>query len=277
MKAIDEYRKLLVIVPHSDDECLISAGLMRRFIIENRQVDLCVATNGDYLAEDMKKGMTRLYESSLVAGKIGIMENHIHFLGYPDTGMDPKISFLYHAWKNPNSSKTSGVIRETYSISNIPEYHLRKHGMHAARTAVNAWQDLSELLHEIEPDLIVTTSPQDVHGDHAGLYYMIHELNRNRADILCGLVHSSAGDENWPLYSQLMVPQNGPQKISENFPDFNQRITIPIPVEMQAANTVQSEKFRLLSEYHTAIDSEQEWIKKFLYGFVRTDEIFWLG
>ena len=77
------------------------------------------------------------------------------------------------------------------------------------------------LLEENETGCYFTTSEYDMHGDHSGLYYFVCEvldilnkMNGYEPKVFCGLIHSCAGDDNWPERDTAVF--SCPQGLEEN-------------------------------------------------------------
>lgn len=83
----------VVFAPHPDDEVFGCCGLMKRMLTEGRQVELVVMTGGGR----SHAGCCNLKEDALVderreltinaAALYGLGKEHIHFLDYPDGGV----------------------------------------------------------------------------------------------------------------------------------------------------------------------------------------------
>ena len=79
--------KILLIVPHQDDELLVGGGLLRT-LARNKEYDAYVVytTNGDFFPHE---GEARLRESVRVLKEFaGMEESHMIFLGYGDGWRD---------------------------------------------------------------------------------------------------------------------------------------------------------------------------------------------
>ena len=77
---------------HPDDECLRTAGVMRKAVEDGHRVVLVVATRGElgevpegFLAEGEELWERRVQESHAAAEILGV--KRVEFLGYRDSGM----------------------------------------------------------------------------------------------------------------------------------------------------------------------------------------------
>ena len=73
-----ECNNVMVIVPHQDDEILMSAGVIRVCEQNNVPYTVVMVTNGDYGCIDYSKGYARLKES--LAG-LETIKNHLKLWG----------------------------------------------------------------------------------------------------------------------------------------------------------------------------------------------------
>ena len=79
-----ECNNVMVIVPHQDDEILMSAGVIRVCEQNNVPYTVVMVTNGDYGCIDYSKGYARLKESLAGLEILGSNKESLK-LGYPDS------------------------------------------------------------------------------------------------------------------------------------------------------------------------------------------------
>ncbi|WP_460362096.1 PIG-L family deacetylase [Thermus antranikianii] len=99
-------QRLLVLAPHPDDETLAAGGLIQKVQASGGQVFIAWMTLGDGFQwdaalldrtlrprpEDLRKlAERRLGEAKAAARTLGVPENHLFFLGYPDRGLLPPV------------------------------------------------------------------------------------------------------------------------------------------------------------------------------------------
>ena len=266
-------QSILVFVPHPDDEALLAAGLIHRAVREGKCVSVALATNGDYQSSNHTKGITRLKESFDAMRSLGVAAEQIYFLGYPDTGYEPEISFLSTLWASldPDKKFPSACSDETYGLPYLCEdYAFRRTGRHAPYTRAGFEKDLEALLDETVPDLVITTSEWDCHGDHSALSHFIRYALRSRVGIMLweGIVHSPAGDLFWPVSDAWTEPFSMPPGLEENTSlQWERRISLPVPRDFQ--------KYELIKSYRTALKEDEPKVVAYLLAFVKQDEIFW--
>ena len=59
----EKIKSIMIVVPHQDDEILMTAGVIRRAVEAGVACTVLMATNGDYGCKDFSKGYARLRES----------------------------------------------------------------------------------------------------------------------------------------------------------------------------------------------------------------------
>jgi len=96
---------VLVIAPHPDDEVIGCAGVMLQALEQRRRVGVLVTTSGDgypalaaavakkdrdqLTAEDfIRAGALRQQHSVRAMARLGVPQNELIFLGYPDSGLE---------------------------------------------------------------------------------------------------------------------------------------------------------------------------------------------
>lgn len=270
----------MIIVPHQDDEILMASGVIRICQKNNIPCTVVMATNGDYGCEDYSKGCARLKESVAGLENLGSNKESFEIMGYADTGMPESESFLTHLYNEKNEQKiySSSCAQETYGLKDKAEFHMRKYGKHGAYNRETFVEDLQVLLEEKKPDVIFTTSEYDTHGDHSALYYfvcevldMLNEKNGYEPKVFCGLIHSCAGDDNWPERDTTIF--SCPQGLEENGKyKWEERMILELPEEMTKVRGINNLKYQALLKHETALEPDAY---EFLMAFIKDEEIFW--
>ncbi|MCX7570707.1 PIG-L family deacetylase [Tumebacillus sp. DT12] len=162
--------RLLVIVPHPDDESLAGTGLIERTLHAGGQVRLVVMTNGDGFrtaakrafgiasptSDDMYRlGLLRQREELAAAKKIGLTERDILFLGYPDAG-------LHQLWDT--HWDTTRPYRGINGHQQVPYRLAYRRGAPYCGQSVSF--DLTRVIGEFRPTDVLYPDPHDVHRDH---------------------------------------------------------------------------------------------------------------
>lgn len=280
MRTSMETAGLMLIVPHQDDEILMAAGVLRRAVKAQIPVKVVMATNGDYGCKDFSVGRARLRESREGLALLGLSGEQFEILGYADTGMPEQDSFLTHLYFEKDEDKiySSACGVETYGLDEQQESCMRRHGKHASYCRRQFKQDLKEILMAERPSCIITTSEYDLHGDHSALYRFICEVldelkeeQQYQPFLYTGMVHSNAGDENWPARNtaQYDCPAGFEEETGLLWKD---RISVPVPEEMRFSNGEKNLKYQALLKYETALEPNAY---EFLMAFIKEEELFW--
>ena len=169
-----EYKKILVIAPHPDDETLAAGGVIQQALSAGDQVKVVVVTNGDgqryspiVLDERVPLkprdyvmvGEQRQAESVHAMQKLGLKREDMIFLGYPDRGT----AFLWLAdWRSecPYRSVYTRVDKNPYPDT----YHAGE-----SYCGSNLLNDLQNILDGYKPDLVLLPHPSDQHPDHGAV------------------------------------------------------------------------------------------------------------
>lgn len=280
LKIDQGFGSIMVIVPHQDDEILMTAGVLYEAVKAGLEVTVVMVTNGDCDCKDYTKGRTRLKETVAGCKRLGMGEEQLIFLGYADTGMPKKDSFVTHLFEEKKPSKVypSHCSYVTYSLEEKPEFHMEMTGNHAPYIREMLKGDLKQVIEKYHPQNIFTTSQFDMHGDHSGLcefvYEILNEMGEENADspqVYCGLIHSGAGDDRWPVpgTERFDCPQ-GLEKDTKYL--WDDRFVLQMPDELKRSAGTDNLKYRALLEYETALEPNAY---EFLMAFVKDEEIFW--
>ena len=70
----------MIIVPHEDDEILMTAGIIEKAVTDHKKVTVVMATNGDYEGTDKISGSIRLQETMNGLAVLGLSEENIVFI-----------------------------------------------------------------------------------------------------------------------------------------------------------------------------------------------------
>lgn len=283
-------KKILVIVPHEDDEAILAAGVIRSAVINGDDVQVAVVTNGDYTAQDYNFGEMRLQETISAMELLGLSKKNITAFGYSDTGgleMEPWTRYvdsflyrLYHA-EDPDMVIASNFGNtKTYGIpKKLNDYHYtrtRRHGDYTRNTFV---EDLTTFISDYMPDSIYTTSAYDRHGDHAYLNVFVTEILCNLVRETPGyqpvmyesIVHAAEDDALWPEVGTDPAPLQNftpPANLSDTPFRWEDRISIPVPEDMQTLPRSTNLKNACLETYSSQYDA-------YIGSFVKAEEIFW--
>lgn len=151
-------KKIMIIVPHQDDEINIVGGLLVSECFSPEKVQIVYTTNGDFLCNYK----ARYRESFKLAKKLGIPKTNLIFMGYADQHIKEE-NHIYTTHSPDVFSSLKGDSK-TFS-SYVKEYHYSKYGEHAEFNQENFCQDLFDIIIENKPEIIFTVD-LDSHPDH---------------------------------------------------------------------------------------------------------------
>lgn len=190
---------VLVLAPHQDDEIISCFHLINILRKRNHNIDILFATNGNY--KDNTLAIKRYRESLKALKQCQVSSNHLHYLGYEDTGMTLEHSFLWKLYCNKHIKKSPFTNHTTtWHPLNKGTIHFQKTGKEAEFSKDNFKSDLKYAILQFNPSIIIMPSVCDCHGDHKALALFTRELLsdlRFSAKILCYLVHTQ-NEDIWP-------------------------------------------------------------------------------
>lgn len=167
-------RKVLVIVPHQDDELNLMGGVLEEYILAGSEVYVAFVTNGDNGSDPEM----RMSEALAALELSGIDADHTIFLGYGDNwSLDGP--HICNAPAGMQMVSAAGRL-ETYGTSVHSAFREGR-----AYTFDNYLQDMETLILEIRPDVIFC-SDYDAHIDHRAVSQIFERamgriLNRESA------------------------------------------------------------------------------------------------
>lgn len=277
-----EFGSIMIVVPHEDDELLMTAGIIKNALENGVDVKVLLATNGDYSCKDYSIGRQRIRESIEGLKLLGLDNENLIILGYADTGMSKDKSFLWNLYKENDKNKIleSSCSNETYSLKDHKEYHLKEFDEHSKYTRKNFHDDLKGVIEKYRPRNIFTTSEFDTHGDHSALYYFLVEVLKElrkidayEPNLYSGIVHSCDGDENWPIVTDEVSELTCPKLLDKTSTfKWSEALSFNVPENMKSNDYNKNLKWQSISKHKTALKPDAI---KFLYSFVKKNEVFW--
>ena len=217
-------KKVLVIAPHPDDEINLAGQMIVKLNKLGIEIFVAYTTNGD---AEKKIGNKRICEAIKANYVLGINEDHVIFLGYPNEwqgGMH-----IYNAIDNEELVSKLGKT-ETNSIPIHPEFCYKQQGIHHKFTRNNFKSDLKDLIKYVNPDMII--APEfDSHPDHRAASLLFDEVmgellkdNREfRPIILKKYIHEGVWYGPKDYYNQTPFPTSysGPKMYSGGIHDLD--------------------------------------------------------
>ena len=170
MRRMKAKQKVLLIVPHADDEILVGGGLLKTLVQrDDYEAYVVYSTNSDFYPHEAD---LRLREALYVLTRLyRIEETHIFFLGYGDGWQD--VGHLYHQECEEPLVSAAGR-RETYALEEHADYRYTRSGRHSAYRRADFKQDLKDVLAEVRAELLLVVD-YDKHPDHRALSLLTEE------------------------------------------------------------------------------------------------------
>ena len=170
--------RVLILVPHPDDEAIACAGIIQEALKAQARVRIVYLTNGDHnelsfivyekritvrQAEFVHMGLVRQEEAIKAMKYLGIAESDLVFLGYPDYGTFEIFSKYWQA-KKPFRDRLT-------RISSVPYKSNSSYGDPYCGESI--LEDLTQEILDYKPDKIFVSHPADVNVDHKTLYLFL--------------------------------------------------------------------------------------------------------
>jgi LmbE family N-acetylglucosaminyl deacetylase len=181
IQAIEPFKKedrILILAPHPDDETIGCAGIIQQALSKGAKVRVAYLTNGDHneiafivyerrvtlkKGEFIHMGEVRRQEAITAMKLLGLGEQDLIFLGYPDFGT---FAMFSQYWNSKNSFR-SLLTR----ISSVPYEENLSFG--ESYKPENILHDIKKVLLDYRPTKIFVSNPADVNVDHKTYYLFL--------------------------------------------------------------------------------------------------------
>jgi LmbE family N-acetylglucosaminyl deacetylase len=170
--------RALVVSPHPDDATLAAGGLIQRLLRQGASVDVVQMTGGDGFPKGVtalhpgvrpnpdafrRYGSLREQEAVRALHALGVRRSAIRPLGFPDEGL----CLLAAAdSRQPIASPYTGRDSPPESERLIPSAMYRRDDLLG---------ELTRLIEEIRPTLLVVPHSGDEHPDHCATHLLVHQ------------------------------------------------------------------------------------------------------
>ena len=263
--------RILILAPHPDDETIGTGGIIQEARRLNIPVKIVYLTNGDHneLAflvykkrpvlsskEFLKMGQLRQTEAAAAMKSLGLKDDQLIFLGYPDGGT---AGIFTQYWGNSIKPFKNKFTRAAY----VPYKECLS--FHAAYVGESILKDLENVLLDFQPTRIFVSHPADTNGDHRAfplfLQVALWDLRREipAAEVYAYLVHVVG----WP-------------KPRGFHPE--EKLEVPARLTKSQLNwcvfTLTEEQIQKKKESISYYRSQLGYSKKYLFTFVRQNELF---
>lgn len=159
------HRRVLVLVPHQDDELNIAGQILPTLLDAGYECKICFSTNGDGFKSN---GTVRLKEAMEVADNLGVGRDNLVFLGFEDS-MGPD-----HPYGCTSKLAVANApLAKVYSESLAPYSELRC-GAALPQCRETLVSDIAHLISSWRPDIVICVD-YDSHPDHRALSLAFEE------------------------------------------------------------------------------------------------------
>ncbi len=273
LKSIPEFNKndrVLILVPHPDDEAIGVAGVIQRAIKAGAQLKVVCSTNGDHnelamivyekrltfrKGEFIHMGEVRRKETIAAMQYLGMRDKDIQFLGYPDFGT---MEIVTKYW-----GKTKPFKDLLTRISKVP--YLECFSPNAPYVGESILKDLKTILLDFKPTKIFVTHPVDTNRDHRSLYLFLQvalwdlEGQISRPQMFPCLIHVVGWPKPRGFHPELRVEP--PAKLSH------------APIDWQILE-LSDEEISAKKQAITFYKSQNKAAPAYLFTFARKNELF---
>jgi LmbE family N-acetylglucosaminyl deacetylase len=172
---LDAQDRILIVAPHPDDETIAAGGLIQEAVSRNIPVRVMYLTNGDsnqlaflYYKKQfifgsrraVAMGELRQKEAIAAMRSLGLAEDQLIFLGYPDYGT---LGIFKKSWKS--AKPVRGALTR---VRAVPYQRSLSHGAPYKGESVLA--DIKKVLTDFKPTKIILNHPADENSDHQAAF-----------------------------------------------------------------------------------------------------------
>ena len=266
---------ILVVAPHPDDDIITSSGVISRALRRGEQVHVVYFTNGDNFGADT--GLVRQNEAVASQSVLGVGEDNLLFLGYPD-GYTLDLRETYTA--STDVMTTPNGISHTYASHGLgrTDYHSHAFGAPAAYNWANVVMDMASLLGTVLPDAIFVTAGNDGHPDHQNAYNAVVQA---LPGVLAGhptykpTIYTTfvwPSDSSWPSVAAPDQYFTAPTTIANLNVLWSHRNSLDVPLTMQTTTLEANLKYQAIAQEVSQGGNE---VGGYIGLFLHKDEFFW--
>jgi len=263
--------RILIIAPHPDDEAVGTAGVIQSALRSGAKVKILYLTHGDYneissifyqkkplllKADFIKSGQIRKTEATRAMSTLGLKEDDLVFLGYPDFG-------TMTIWKK-HWGENKPFTNFPTGLNKVPYENDFSYGKPYLGDSIV--EDIKKVTLDFKPTQVFVTPPFDLNSDHRAAYLYLNlalfELQGQFAPpkVYLYLVHA----QRWPTPRKFIPtrPLDPPKKIEakKNIQWIRQAL--------------KSEEVIRKKEALWQYKSQLAYSRNFLLSFVRANELF---
>ena len=260
-------KKVMVIVPHEDDELNLFGGLFEEYLKYGSNVKVVFVTNGDlYLPRE-----TRIREAINALSEVGVTEDNIVFLGYGDGYL---YKHLYNAYDGERLISEAGFM-ETHGADFHPAF-IEEHPF----TRENYIEDIKACILQEKPDVIFCND-YDSHTDHQAVSLAFEEAMGSilregvgyQPVVYKGYAYSTAFYAPEDFYSDpnLLSTKNpyAGDRTEDGVYLWSERVRLPVSARSLSRSLYQC------SVYRAAKEHESQNAKAHACSVISGDKVFW--
>lgn len=260
-------KKVMILVPHQDDEINILGGVIEEYTKYGSDVYVVFSTNGDFYGMEE----TRFQEVENVMSALGVNNDHVITLGYGDQWRD---GHLYNA--DPNQEKISNI--GNTRVKGVGKFRAFNEGN--LYTKNNFTQDVKNVVLKYMPDIIYCVD-YDGHLDHRALSMTFEKamgeiLSQYEYDplVMKAFAYSTAyfAPEDYSDDVNLKETKNPHETeymIENNIYMWKNRIRLPVCASSLARDMEMSALYKTLSEYMSQAGMY------FADSIINSDKVVW--
>ncbi len=176
--AITASDRILIFAPHPDDEAIGCGGIIQEALRAGADIHIVYLTNGDnnelaFIVYEKRltfrkgvflyMGEVRRKEAIDAIKLLGLREENLIFLGYPDFGTFSIFRYFWQSYKPYKSMLTR--------VSHVPYKTSLSFG--ASYDGESILRDLKNILKQYKPNKIFVSHPIDTNSDHKATYLFL--------------------------------------------------------------------------------------------------------
>lgn len=200
---LSERDRILVLSPHPDDDVLACAGIIQKAVARKIPLHVVFFTNGDanewsFITYSHRvpvraravQHMGDLRHDEALAGEslLGISQDHLTFLGYPDHGT---LAIFTSRWRD------APPLRSLLTRVNAVPYAYALHAG-APYKGESIIADISAVIERLRPTRIFVSHPADRNADHRALYLFTRVALWHLPDVAARLHPFLVHNPSWP-------------------------------------------------------------------------------
>lgn len=267
-KAFFADRRIMLIVPHQDDDLNVMGGTIEEYLRYGSEVYVVYLTNGD-----MTPAEIRYAEAIACLSKLGIPEEHVIFLGYGDRWKEGG-PHLYNAEPGRIMESRAGFYA-TYGTTDHPSYHEG-----TDYTIENLLADMESVILEYRPDTIFCCD-YDEHPDHKATSLVFEKAMGNilkeytdyQPCVFKGFAYRTAWNNVFDYYSlNMKSTQEESMPVADPMVEYyrwENRIRFPVDASGLSRSLLGSRSYEVLNTYV----SQNVYQKA--QSMINGDKVFW--